>query len=71
MPELQGIPDYFNVISHPMDLGSVRSRLDSGYYQEWRDFMSDVKLVFSNATTYNSNPDEPVHIAAVKLKNVR
>jgi hypothetical protein len=52
-------------------LGSVRSRLDSGYYQEWRDFMSDVKLVFSNATTYNSNPDEPVHVAAIKLKNVR
>lgn len=70
MPELQGIPDYFEHITEPMDLGTVRSKLEKGSYAEWQCFMRDVKLVFSNAVTYNSNPKEPVHIAAVKLKNV-
>ena len=28
-PVAQGIPDYFSVIKHPMDLGTVRAKLQS------------------------------------------
>lgn len=47
------IPDYFTIIKHPMDLGTVKSRLISGQYPSLMDFAADVRLTFSNAMTYN------------------
>lgn len=41
--------DYLDAIQTPMDLGSVKSRLDSGHYQDPKEFLSDVILVFDNA----------------------
>ncbi|XP_057437852.1 transcription factor GTE10-like isoform X2 [Lotus japonicus] len=60
------IPDYFNVIKHPMDLGTVKSRLSSGEYSNPVNFASDVRLTFSNAMTYNP-PGNDVHIMAENL----
>nr|XP_004500666.1 transcription factor GTE10-like [Cicer arietinum] len=54
------IPDYFTVIKHPMDLGTVRDRLTSGKYSNPMDFAADVRLTFSNAMTYNP-PGNDVH----------
>lgn len=50
--ELQ-IPDYFDIIKHPMDLGTVSDRLVAGEYISSTDFAADVLLVFSNACRYN------------------
>ncbi|KAK6127611.1 hypothetical protein DH2020_038649 [Rehmannia glutinosa] len=47
------IPDYFNVIKHPMDLGTVKSKLLSNQYSNPIDFAADVRLTFKNAMTYN------------------
>ncbi|GER44017.1 bromodomain-containing protein [Striga asiatica] len=47
------IPDYFNVIKHPMDLGTVKSKLLSNQYSNPMDFAADVRLTFKNAMTYN------------------
>lgn len=47
------IPDYFTVIKHPMDLGTIRKRLTSGAYSSPLEFLADVRLTFSNAMTYN------------------
>ncbi|CAA0816542.1 Transcription factor GTE10 [Striga hermonthica] len=47
------IPDYFNVIKHPMDLGTVKSKLLSNQYSSPMDFAADVRLTFRNAMTYN------------------
>ncbi|OIW21874.1 hypothetical protein TanjilG_13743 [Lupinus angustifolius] len=60
------IPDYFNVIKHPMDLGTVKSRIASGEYSNPMDFAADVRLTFSNAMTYNP-PGNDVHIMADNL----
>ncbi|KAG7952008.1 hypothetical protein I3843_12G036100 [Carya illinoinensis] len=54
------IPDYFTVIKHPMDLGTVKRRIDSGEYSSPLVFASDVRLTFSNALTYNP-PGNDVH----------
>ncbi|XP_062191594.1 transcription factor GTE9-like isoform X2 [Phragmites australis] len=48
-----GIPDYFDVIKQPMDLGTVQKKMKSGMYSTPRDFAADVRLTFSNAMTYN------------------
>lgn len=51
------IPDYYTVIKHPMDLGTVKSRLKNQEYHSPGDFASDVRLVFRNAYVYN----KPIH----------
>ncbi|XP_004297564.1 PREDICTED: transcription factor GTE10-like [Fragaria vesca subsp. vesca] len=57
------IPDYFTVIKHPMDLGTVKSKIASGGYLNPLSFAADVRLTFSNAMTYNP-PGNDVHIMA-------
>ncbi|RDY04892.1 Transcription factor GTE10, partial [Mucuna pruriens] len=60
------IPDYFTVIKHPMDLGTVKRRIASCEYSNPMDFAADVRLTFSNAMTYNP-PGNDVHIMAETL----
>ncbi|KAA8542157.1 hypothetical protein F0562_023309 [Nyssa sinensis] len=60
------IPDYYNVIKHPMDLGTVKSKLLSGEYLSPIGFAADVRLTFSNAMTYNPSGSD-VHIMAETL----
>jgi E1A/CREB-binding protein len=50
-----GLPDYFEVIKKPMDLGTIQKKLDSGAYHEIKDFSADVNLTFDNAMTYNES----------------
>ncbi|CAJ1975024.1 unnamed protein product [Sphenostylis stenocarpa] len=63
------IPDYFNVIKHPMDLGTVKRRITSGEYSNLMDFAADVRLTFSNAMTYNP-PGNDVHLMADTLTKI-
>lgn len=60
------LPDYLNVIKHPMDLGTVKSKIASGSYSSPLDFVADVRLTFANAMTYNP-PGNDVHIMADTL----
>ncbi|CAA7391244.1 unnamed protein product [Spirodela intermedia] len=50
------LPDYHDVITHPMDFGTVRKRLSSGYYSNLEMFEKDVFLICTNAMSYNA-PD--------------
>eukprot|EP00735_Rhodelphis_limneticus_P010598 TRINITY_DN3383_c0_g1::TRINITY_DN3383_c0_g1_i1::g.30966::m.30966 TRINITY_DN3383_c0_g1::TRINITY_DN3383_c0_g1_i1::g.30966 ORF type:complete len:400 (+),score=50.60,sp/Q9Y7N0/BDF1_SCHPO/33.33/1e-36,sp/Q9Y7N0/BDF1_SCHPO/39.60/2e-19,sp/Q9Y7N0/BDF1_SCHPO/29.89/3e-16,Bromodomain/PF00439.20/1.8e-24,Bromodomain/PF00439.20/1.7e-20 TRINITY_DN3383_c0_g1_i1:45-1202(+) len=52
-PIVLNIPDYLNIIRHPMDLGTVKARLDQNEYDNPQQFVNDVRLVFRNAYTYN------------------
>ncbi|CAN0917603.1 Transcription factor GTE3, chloroplastic [Linum grandiflorum] len=45
--------DYYQVVKNPMDLGTVKSNLEAGFYEYPSDFASDVRLTFSNAMKYN------------------
>ncbi|KAE9599524.1 putative chromatin remodeler Bromodomain family [Lupinus albus] len=60
------LPDYFSVIKHPMDLGTVKSKLARGAYSSPLHFANDVRLTFSNAKTYNP-PGNDVHLMADTL----
>ncbi|KAA8546181.1 hypothetical protein F0562_020925 [Nyssa sinensis] len=50
------LPDYHEVIEHPMDFGTVRKNLASGAYANLEQFEKDVFLICSNAMQYNA-PD--------------
>jgi len=68
-PDKLNIPDYFSVIVHPMDFGTIDDRLDRNMYADSADFIKDVRLVFSNAKTYNP-PGSAVHIMAKKVEDM-
>ncbi|KAF5181522.1 Transcription factor gte2 [Thalictrum thalictroides] len=48
-----GLHDYHQIIKKPMDLGTVKSKLDQNMYATPMDFAADVRLTFNNAMTYN------------------
>ncbi|CAH9099195.1 unnamed protein product [Cuscuta epithymum] len=64
-----GLHDYYDIIKQPMDLGTVKSRLDSNWYKSPREFAEDVRLTFRNAMTYNPKGQD-VHVMAEQLLQI-
>ncbi len=58
------------VITSPMDLGTVRRKVDRGGYTSFGALLSDMRLVAKNAIAFNHNPSDPAHKAAVELRKV-
>uniref|UniRef100_A0A671P7F0 histone acetyltransferase n=1 Tax=Sinocyclocheilus anshuiensis TaxID=1608454 RepID=A0A671P7F0_9TELE len=52
-PSLLGIPDYFDIVKNPMDLSTIKRKLDTGQYQEPWQYVDDIWLMFNNAWLYN------------------
>ncbi|XP_012880234.1 PREDICTED: histone acetyltransferase p300 [Dipodomys ordii] len=52
-PQLLGIPDYFDIVKSPMDLSTIKRKLDTGQYQEPWQYVDDIWLMFNNAWLYN------------------
>jgi E1A/CREB-binding protein len=48
-----GLPDYFEVIKRPMDLGTIKKKLENGCYHSLEEFKENVNLTFDNAMLYN------------------
>ncbi|XP_061624846.1 bromodomain-containing protein 3-like isoform X5 [Phyllopteryx taeniolatus] len=59
--------DYHDIIKHPMDLSTVRKKMDKGEYCDPQSFATDVRLMFSNCYKYNP-PDHEVVAMARKLQ---
>ena len=48
-------PDYPNVVTRPMDLGTVRARYAADKYKEVEELVADVRQVWFNCHTYNAS----------------
>ena len=57
------ILDYPKIITHPMDLGTVKINLLNGEYKIFQDFMSDINLIWKNCRTYNLPGSDIVKMA--------
>lgn len=62
-PVKLGLPDYFQIIKHPMDLTLIRKKLDSNQYHSGAQCIKDFNLMFSNCYIYNKNTDDVVLMA--------
>uniref|UniRef100_A0AAY3ZUJ3 Bromodomain containing 2 n=1 Tax=Denticeps clupeoides TaxID=299321 RepID=A0AAY3ZUJ3_9TELE len=62
-----GLHDYHDIIKHPMDLGTVKAKLESGQYGGAQEFADDIRLMFSNCYKYNP-PDHDVVAMGRKLQ---
>ncbi|XP_069842400.1 bromodomain-containing protein 3 isoform X2 [Dendropsophus ebraccatus] len=61
--------DYHDIIKHPMDLSTVKKKMDGREYQDAQAFAADIRLMFSNCYKYNP-PDHEVVAMARKLQDV-
>ncbi|KAM7382020.1 hypothetical protein PAMA_012745 [Pampus argenteus] len=52
-PQLLCIPDYFDIVKTPMDLSTIKRKLDTGQYQDPWQYVDDIWLMFNNAWLYN------------------
>ncbi|KAK4439784.1 Bromodomain-containing protein 9 [Sesamum alatum] len=63
------LPDYHDVVKHPMDFATVRNKLRNGSYATLEQLESDVFLICSNAMQYNA-PDTIYHKQARSIKEL-
>ncbi|KAF9354409.1 Transcriptional activator spt7, partial [Mortierella sp. AD094] len=61
-------PDYFQIIKHPMDLGTVLKKLKAFAYQSKTQFANDLYLIYSNCLLYNSDPSSVYRKHAIAMK---
>jgi Bromodomain len=80
-PIALNIPHYPSIIKNPMDFGTIDNKLassnlakpdhnpDNPRYRHVDEFISDVRLIFSNCVTFNG-PDHPVTAAGKRVEEV-
>ena len=68
-PVALGIPQYRDIIRHPMDLATMKKKLDNGSYRDEVDFERDMRLMFNNCYTFNA-PGSEVYNLGKELEAV-
>ncbi|PHH65280.1 hypothetical protein CDD81_2692 [Ophiocordyceps australis] len=66
-PVEDGVPDYFDKVKRPMDLSTVKAKMDRREYNDEEEFVRDVRQIFDNCFTYWSKGD-PMWAAGEKLQ---
>lgn len=66
-----GIADYPTIIKNPMDLGTAKLKLMDSEYKTFRDFLSDIDLIWKNCRTYNRSGSEICKMASHCEKHFR
>ncbi|KAJ1921362.1 hypothetical protein H4219_000679 [Mycoemilia scoparia] len=67
-PVALGIPTYFDIVKHPMDLGTIKKKVSSHEYSTVADFVSDIRLMLDNCYLFNP-PDTWVHSYGKKIES--
>ncbi|XP_056102213.1 bromodomain testis-specific protein isoform X2 [Rhinichthys klamathensis goyatoka] len=57
------LPDYYAIIKNPMDLTTIRKRLDNNYYWKAMECVEDFNTMFTNCYVYNRPGDDIVKMA--------
>lgn len=60
--------DYFHIVKHPMDIGSMIKKLKSFAYKSKKEFVGDLSLIWSNCLLYNADPNHPLRKKALYMR---
>lgn len=63
------LPDYPKMIKKPMDLSTMRKKLESNQYSTAQKFFDDFKLMIRNCFIYNP-AGTPVNQAGIELQRL-
>ncbi|KAG4252513.1 hypothetical protein FPRO06_03895 [Fusarium proliferatum] len=66
-PVEDGVPDYFEKVKRPMDLTTIKAKMDRKEYTSDEEFVADVRQIFDNCFTYWKKGD-PMWLAGEKLQ---
>ncbi|KAF4467622.1 RING3 kinase [Fusarium albosuccineum] len=66
-PIEDGVPDYFDKVKRPMDLSTIKVKMDKDEYKTEEQFLADVRQIFENCFTYWKKGD-PMWVAGEKLQ---
>lgn len=66
-PAEDGVPDYFDKVKKPMDLNTVKAKMDRKEYTTEEAFLTDVRQIFENCFIYWKKND-PMWAAGEKLQ---
>ncbi|XP_051026260.1 bromodomain testis-specific protein [Acomys russatus] len=64
-----GLRNYYDIVKNPMDLGTIKGKMDNQEYKDAYEFAADVRLMFMNCYKHNS-PDHEVVAMARALQDV-
>lgn len=64
-PVEDDLPDYYQIVKNPIDLTTVLTRVNSGYYRSTAEWIAEVNRVFDNAILYNGNDSYTTDVARV------
>ncbi|THH20490.1 hypothetical protein EW146_g882 [Bondarzewia mesenterica] len=62
------VPDYYDVISNPMDFQTMSRKVKQKQYKSKKEFKDDLDLIWSNCFTYNATENHPLRLCASRLK---
>eukprot|EP00049_Salpingoeca_infusionum_P004941 m.85928 g.85928 ORF g.85928 m.85928 type:complete len:101 (-) comp12793_c0_seq4:299-601(-) len=51
-------PGYFDVVTHPIDIKTIKSKIKTKVYKNREEFTDDCKRMFSNCRAYNDSTTE-------------
>lgn len=67
-PLQDNLPDYFEIVKNPMDLGTIKRNLRANKYRTVQEWKQDMELVWSNSILFHSE-NSAVGMMALELKN--
>jgi transcriptional activator SPT7 len=61
-------PDYFQIITKPMDIGTMIKKLKQFHYKSKKEFVEDLGLIWANCLKYNQEPSHPLRKKALYMR---
>lgn len=68
-PVALNIPTYHSIIKKPMDLSTISSKLQTGQYENAKEFETDIRQILKNCFKFNLKGD-PTYMAGEKFEEV-
>jgi hypothetical protein len=62
-----GLPDYLVIVKQPMDLGTVKGRMESLQYESLDGVAEDLRLVWRNCMLYNRDGSEVLSVCLLSV----
>ncbi|XP_055686305.1 bromodomain-containing protein homolog [Lutzomyia longipalpis] len=66
--DVNEVPDYMDIVKHPMDLSTMAMKLKSGAYESLDDMEADFDLMIRNCLAYN-NKDTIFYRAGTRMRD--